>query len=42
MVFGDLSDKESKVSQWANKGRSTQLLEELGTKPRVFYLERAE
>lgn len=42
MVFGDLSDKESKVSQWASRGRTTQLLGELGTKPRVFYLERAE
>ena len=42
MAFGDLSDPESKVSRWAGSGRSTQLLGELGTKPRVFYLERAE
>lgn len=42
MVFGDLSDRESKVSQWADRGRSTQLLGELGTKPRVFYLQRGE
>ena len=42
MVFGDLTDKESKVSQWTETGRSTQLLGELGTKPRVFYLERGE
>jgi len=42
MVFGDLSDNESRVSQWASRGRTTQLLGELGTKPRVFYLERAE
>ncbi len=42
MVFGDISDPESKVSQWAGSGRSTQLLDELGTKPRVFYLQRAE
>ena len=40
MVFGDISDPDSKVSQWAGSGRSTQLLDELGTKPRVFYLER--
>ena len=42
MVFGDLTDKESKVSRWTETGRSTQLLDELGTKPRVFYLQRGE
>jgi molybdopterin-containing oxidoreductase family iron-sulfur binding subunit len=42
MVFGDLSDSESKVSQWAESGRAGQLLAELGTRPRVFYLERAK
>lgn len=42
MVFGDLSDPQSRVSRWAGSGRSTQLLEDLGTKPRVFYLQRAE
>ncbi len=42
MVFGDLNDSESKVSRLAGSGRSTQLLEELGTKPKVFYLERAK
>ncbi len=42
MVFGDLNDPESKVSRLAHSGRSTQLLEELGTKPKVFYLKRGE
>jgi molybdopterin-containing oxidoreductase family iron-sulfur binding subunit len=42
MVFGDLNDKESRVSQLAQSGRSTRLLEELGTKPKVFYLQRAK
>jgi molybdopterin-containing oxidoreductase family iron-sulfur binding subunit len=42
MVFGDLNDKESKVSEWAENGRAGHLLDELGTKPKVFYLERAK
>jgi Fe-S-cluster-containing dehydrogenase component len=41
MVFGDLNDPESKVSRMAASGRSTRLLEELGTEPKVFYLTRA-
>lgn len=40
MVFGDLNDPESKVARLAESGRATQLLEELGTKPKVFYLQR--
>ncbi len=40
MVFGDLHDPESKVAQLAESGRATRLLEELGTKPKVFYLQR--
>jgi Fe-S-cluster-containing dehydrogenase component len=40
MVFGDLNDPESKVSRLAENSRATRLLEELGTKPKVFYLER--
>lgn len=40
MVFGDLNDPESKVSRMAGSGRSTKLLEELGTKPKVFYLQK--
>jgi len=42
MVFGDKSDPESRVSKWIETGRSGQYLEELGTKPRVFYLEKAQ
>jgi Fe-S-cluster-containing dehydrogenase component len=40
MVFGDLNDSESKVSSLAESGRATRLLEGLGTKPKVFYLQR--
>jgi Fe-S-cluster-containing dehydrogenase component len=41
MVFGDLNDPESKVSRLAKVGRSSRLLEELGTEPKVFYLKKA-
>ena len=42
MVFGDLADPDSKVRRLAESRRAGRLLEELGTKPKVFYLERAE
>jgi len=42
MVFGDLNDPQSKVSRLASSGRSTRLLEELGTRPKVFYLEKVK
>jgi Fe-S-cluster-containing dehydrogenase component len=42
MVFGDLNDPESKVARLAESSRATRLLEELGTKPKVFYLQRAK
>lgn len=40
MVFGDLNDQESEVSRLARSQRGTKLLEELGTKPKVIYLQR--
>ncbi|HVP48446.1 MAG TPA: 4Fe-4S dicluster domain-containing protein [Bryobacteraceae bacterium] len=42
MTFGDLNDPESKISRLAASGRATRLLEDLGTKPKVFYLQRAK
>ena len=42
MVFGDMSDPESRVARMIASGRSEQLLPELGTKPRVFYLKKAD
>ena len=42
MVFGDLNDPESRVSRLARNGRATRLLEELGTKPKVFYLQKVK
>jgi molybdopterin-containing oxidoreductase family iron-sulfur binding subunit len=40
LVFGDLNDPASEVSRLANSNRSTKLLGELGTLPKVNYLER--
>src|SRR5438094_25591 len=40
MVFGDLNDPQSKVSRLAQSGRATRLLEDLGTRPKVFYLQK--
>lgn len=42
MVFGDMSDPDTKVSKAIASGRSGQLLADMGTKPRVFYLEKAD
>jgi Fe-S-cluster-containing dehydrogenase component len=42
MVFGDLNDPESKVARLAESGRATRLLEDLGAKPKVIYLQRAK
>jgi len=38
IAFGNLLDENSVVSQWAKSERSTQLFEELGTAPGVFYI----
>jgi molybdopterin-containing oxidoreductase family iron-sulfur binding subunit len=37
--FGDLDDPASLVSQLAKSSRAFRLLEELGTQPKVFYLQ---
>jgi len=42
LVFGDLNDPESRVSQLARSPRAFVLLEELGTQPSVFYLQRGD
>ncbi len=41
LVFGDLNDPESKVSRLGRSSRATKLLGELGTQPKVSYLQRA-
>jgi molybdopterin-containing oxidoreductase family iron-sulfur binding subunit len=42
LVFGDLNDPESEVSQLFQSPRAFTLLEELGTKPSIRYLKRGE
>ncbi len=40
LVFGDLNDPSSKVSRLSQSNRATKLLGELGTRPKVTYLQR--
>ena len=42
IVFGDLNDPKSRVSQLMKSKLSYELLEELNTKPRVRYLARVK
>ncbi len=38
LIFGDLDDPETPVSRYINDNRTWTLLEEAGTKPRVYYI----
>jgi molybdopterin-containing oxidoreductase family iron-sulfur binding subunit len=40
IVFGNLLDTNSEVYRWSQSARSSRLLEELGTGPAVFYLNK--
>jgi molybdopterin-containing oxidoreductase family iron-sulfur binding subunit len=40
LVFGDLADPDSEVSRLSRSQRGTKLLEDLGTLPKVTYLNR--
>ena len=42
IIFGDLNDPQSRVSQLERSSRSFRLLEELGTTPAVIYLKGGE
>ncbi len=42
LLFGDLNNPESRVSQLARSHRSFRLLDELGTDPGVIYLKGGE
>ena len=40
IVFGDLNDPESEVSRLSRSPRGAKLLDDLGTQPKVTYLQR--
>jgi molybdopterin-containing oxidoreductase family iron-sulfur binding subunit len=40
LVFGDLDDPDSEVSRLARSPRGSKLLEEVGTRPKITYLQR--
>jgi molybdopterin-containing oxidoreductase family iron-sulfur binding subunit len=40
LVFGDLNDPESRVSRLAKSPRGAKLLEDVGTQPKITYLQR--
>jgi Fe-S-cluster-containing dehydrogenase component/anaerobic selenocysteine-containing dehydrogenase len=42
LIFGDLDDPRSRISELARSGRAYRLLEELNTEPGVVYLARHE
>jgi molybdopterin-containing oxidoreductase family iron-sulfur binding subunit len=42
MSFGNIADSASEVARLAKSSRATRLMEDLGTKPRVIYLEKRD
>ena len=42
LVFGDISDPNSKVSEFAQNSRRFKLLEKLGTDTNVIYLKKVD
>lgn len=42
IIFGDLNDPESQVSQMVNSDRGYQVLGELGTEPSITYLKKID
>ncbi|MBI3510382.1 MAG: TAT-variant-translocated molybdopterin oxidoreductase [Bacteroidetes bacterium] len=40
IIFGDLNDEKSEISQWEQSGRKFEMLEEIGIRPSVFYLTK--
>jgi molybdopterin-containing oxidoreductase family iron-sulfur binding subunit len=42
IVFGDLDDPESRISELARSSRAFRLFEDLGTEPKLYYLSERE
>ncbi|HXU35245.1 MAG TPA: 4Fe-4S dicluster domain-containing protein [Blastocatellia bacterium] len=42
MYFGNIADPESEVSRLSKSNRASRLLEDLGTKPKVIYLNKGD
>jgi Fe-S-cluster-containing dehydrogenase component len=42
MYFGNIADPESEVARLSKSNRATRLLEDLGTKPKVIYLNKGD
>ena len=42
LMFGDVKDPQSRVSQFANDKRAFHLREQLGTEPNVIYLSKVD
>jgi molybdopterin-containing oxidoreductase family iron-sulfur binding subunit len=42
MYFGNIADPTSEVSKLSKSSRAAKLLEDLGTKPKVIYLNEGE
>jgi len=42
MYFGNIADSESEVSKLSKSNRASRLLEDLGTKPKVIYLNKGD
>jgi hypothetical protein len=42
MYFGNIADPASEVARLSKNSRASKLLEDLGTKPKVIYLNEGE
>lgn len=42
IYFGDLDDRSTRVYELSHSTRATQLMEDIGTEPKVFYLQKGE
>jgi molybdopterin-containing oxidoreductase family iron-sulfur binding subunit len=40
IVFGNIMDEHARVTEWSQDGRAYRVLEDLGTRPAVYYLKK--